>query len=373
VLKSTVVVGGGINGMCIARSLVNRGYQVTLIDQGKLGQATTSNSSRLLHGGLRYLEQGQIKFVWEALEQRSLWLKRYPQHVRVVEKFVPCYRNKGRNRVLVWLGVKLYNMLAGRSALGPVRWWAKSSLAHQIPSLSLDACVGAVSYFDLMMDDQALLTAIRSELDDLGVEIIEDTSVDRLRADGEVVLVGGERLRASVVVNAAGPWASQLLSRSNIRSDYQLEYNRGIHLLIDRPCERACVLQQEDGRIVFALPLKDKTLFGTTETKLLSVDEQRTLDGEILYLKRAFETAFLAPLNDGEIVKVTSGIRPIVKPAIGTELSAASREAVIERTDRVITAFGGKWTSAPQLAEEVASMARNILPLEESKLRAHLS
>lgn len=372
-VKSAIVVGGGINGMCIARALAQASWRVTLIDKSSLGQATSANSSRLLHGGLRYLEYGQIRFVWEALEQRANWLKQYPEHVKVIEKFVPCYKGSGRATWQVWLGVKLYNLLAGRSSLGPSRWWSSSQVALQMPSLKTDQCVGAVSYFDLMMDDQALMSAIRNELVELGVEIREQSSVDVIKSSGRVVLVGGEQLDASLVVNASGPWVSQLLARSNIRSDYQLEYNRGVHLVVDRPCERAAVLQQPDGRIVFALPLKDQTLFGTTEQALIGVEDQRSEKAEIEYLTEAFNRVFSEALKPSEIVNTTSGIRPIVKAASSGQLSAASREAVLEHRDHLINVFGGKWTSAPALAEDVALLAERVCQREHGTLVPHSS
>ena len=352
------VVGGGINGLCIARELALKGNTVTLIERAELGQATSSASSRMLHGGLRYLEHGQLRFVYHALMERSSWLKRYPQHTRVVENFIPIYRNQTRSRWLIGAGVKLYQWLSGRYSLGASRWWSRYQYMTRFPDAKHGDLVGAWSYFDVMMDDQALMTEIISELKTLGVTIKTQCVVSRLSVDGEVELLEGENLHFDKVVNAAGPWASNILRSSGISSRFHLDYVRGSHLIIDRHIAHGVVLQDDAKRVIFALPLKGKTLFGTTEVSQAGPANTGISADEKSYLSQIYNRHFKLALSPDDVVATTSGVRPIVQSGEG--MSKASREAEIEVMGRLCNVFGGKWTSAPSLAIEVTKKVDTI-------------
>jgi glycerol-3-phosphate dehydrogenase len=366
--KNTVtigIVGGGINGLCIARELALKGNVVTLIERTELGQATSSASSRMLHGGLRYLEHGQLKFVYHALMERASWLKRYPQQTRVVENFIPIYRNQTRNRWLIGAGVKLYQWLSGRYSLGASRWWSRYQFLSRFPDAKQADLVGAWSYFDVTMDDQALMVEIISELETLGVTIKTQRTVSRLNAEGEVELANGERLHFDKIVNAAGPWASNILRSSEVSSRFHLDYIRGSHLIIDRPIAHGMVLQDDAKRVIFALPLNRQTLFGTTEVSQAGPANTGISADEKSYLIQIYNRHFKHALNPDEVVTTTSGVRPIVQS--GECMSKASREAEIEVMGRLCTVFGGKWTSAPSLAIEVAKQVTAIPVVSSSE------
>lgn len=352
------IVGGGINGLCIARELALKGNTVTLLERTELGQATSSASSRMLHGGLRYLEHGQLRFVYHALMERASWLKRYPQQTRVVENFIPIYRNQTRNRWIIGAGVKLYQWLSGRYSLGASRWWSRYQFMTRFPDAKQADLVGAWSYFDVMMDDQALMAEIISELETLGVTIKTQYIVKRLSVDGEVELADGERLHFDKIVNAAGPWASNLLRSSEISSRFHLDYIRGSHLIIDRPIAHGVVLQDDAKRVIFAQPLNGQTLFGTTEVSQAGPANTGISADEKSYLNQIYNRHFKHALNPDDVVATTSGVRPIVQS--GECMSKASREAEIEVIGRLCNVFGGKWTSAPSLAIEVAKKVATI-------------
>ena len=360
--RKIAVIGGGINGLCIARELARTGHHVTLIERGQLGQATSSASSRMLHGGLRYLEHGKIRFVYEALLERANWLARYPKHARVVENFIPIYRNQSRGRWLIGAGVKLYQWLSGRYSLGASRWWSRYQFRAQFPDAKQVDLLGAWSYFDVMMDDQGLMSAIEAELRALDVVIRTDCEVSRLSVDGEVELTTGDNLFFDVVVNAAGPWSNELLRKSGIKSQYRLDYVRGSHLIIDRPIPHGVVMQDHAERVVFALPLAGKTLLGTTEVSQASPSNQGISYDEQDYLILLFNRYFSNAIHRDEVATTTSGVRPIVKTDAG--MSKASREAAIEVSGHLCSIFGGKWTSAPTLAKKVAAKVAKIKATE---------
>lgn len=352
------VVGGGINGLCIARELAMKGNDVTLIEGGDFGQATSSASSRMLHGGLRYLEHGQLRFVYHALMERANWIKQYPQQTRVVENFIPIYRSQTRSRWLIGAGVKLYQWLSGRYSLGASRWWSRYQYLSRFPDAKHGDLVGAWSYFDVMMDDQALMAAIIDELKTLGVNLRSQCTVSRLSVDGEVELATGESLHFDKVVNAAGPWASNILRSSGISSRFHLDYIRGSHLIINRRIAHGVVLQDDAKRVIFALPLNGKTLFGTTEVSQAGPTNTGISADERSYLSQIYNRHFNIALSPDEVIATTSGVRPIVQSEEG--MSKASREAEVEVIGRLCNVFGGKWTSAPSLAKDVAKKVASI-------------
>ena len=347
------VVGGGINGIMTALTLSKAGCLVDLYDKGMLGAETSAKSSKLLHGGLRYLETLQLRLVYEGLRCRAKWVEKFPQYTKAVTFYVPIYRGDARSKWFVFAGAKLYQLLAGLRSLGASHLVSCSQMCERFPDLRRDGLLGGVSYADVIMDDQSIIAALRDELLDQGVAIHENSCVQIKDTKGVLVTECGE-IQYSYVVNATGPWAG-----ATIGSFDKLQYVRGSHLLISPiVADDALVLtSREDRRIIFLLPFGELNIFGTTEVLQNSPDNEGVSEAEVQYLTRQFGEYFQGlSLN---IQGAYSGVRPIYDD--NEQFSAASRDCVIEKDERTVTIFGGKWTSSLEIGEKVLRIIRTEL------------
>ncbi|HWQ37877.1 MAG TPA: glycerol-3-phosphate dehydrogenase/oxidase [Burkholderiales bacterium] len=346
-------VGAGINGIMCAWALAEAGHAVTLFERGEPMGETSSRSSKLLHGGLRYLEHGQLALVREGLRERAWWLRSAPQLTRVLEIIVPVFRNSARSRPALKLGLLIYDLFAGRDRLGWHRWLNVAALGARAPELRREGLIGGYRYFDGQMDDRALGLWALHEAQARGVELRERTAVARVDTEGGV-FVAGRRERFDFVVNAAGPWAGKLLAASAIASRHTLDLVRGSHLIVGREVGQGYLLQSpDDGRVCFVLPYQGRTLIGTTEVRQ-SLDEPITVStAERDYLLRVFNAYLRPALQAADVVEAFAGVRPLLGSR-GQPPSAVSREYALERSGRLLTVFGGKWTTARALGRKVA-------------------
>lgn len=311
--------------------------------------ATSRASSKLLHGGLRYLENGQFGLVREALVERNAWLDRAPELAKPIRFLLPVYRQSRRGQWLVAAGLFLYEKFAGKSKLPGVRKFCAAEVLEKNPELRAEGLVGGLEFSDGHMDDLALGLWVADQARARGVQILEGSSVSTLTAQAEIT-TGTRSIQHDRVVNVAGPWAVDLLVRSGLRCPYRLELVRGSHLVLDLVLEKAYLLEvPNEQRIFFVQPWKGKTLVGTTEVRQ-ALDEpiQCSLEEE-RYLLRAFKHYF--PKSQLAVLETFAGVRPLV--ARGAEPSKSSREYVIHREGKLITVLGGKWTTATSLARKI--------------------
>lgn len=350
------VIGGGINGVMSAWALCRQGAEVSLFERGELMNETSAASSRMLHGGIRYLEHGHFSLVREALRERAWWRAQAPHLTTQIPLLIPVYRHGARARWVLGLGVRLYDFLARGSGFPRARWHDAASVRARLPQLASEGLLGAWEYWDGLMDDRALGLWAAQQLAAAGAVIHTGVAVSRVTPQGEVGAFGA-RLTFDCVVNAAGPWAGQLLAQSGVSTRYALTLIRGSHILIDRPLGCGCVLQDPASRrVVFVLPAGAHTLLGTTEVPQSAPQPTAPSAEEIGYLKDAYQRAFSPALAPGEIVQMFAGVRPVVKQH--GHFSSASREALIEVQGRLITVWGGKWTTSRALGEKVARAAK---------------
>lgn len=358
--KSVAVVGGGINGLMASMALAHRGIDVTVFEKGKLLSETSSASSKLLHGGIRYLEHGQIALVRESLKDRAWWLNAASQHCWPLQMIIPIYKGVSRSSCKLWIGAKIYQALAGKYSIGESRWLSKAHVEAIYPELKRKNLEGAIGFFDAMMDDAALGNWVVEQVRNSGVSIKENQLVEQIDLSGHLC-TPGEHHRFDAIVNAAGPWARQILCNSGIATDYDLTLVRGSHLLLDRQLKCGLVFQVPgDARIVFALPHKNQMLLGTTEVKHDQTESAFCTKAEADYLLNVASEYLSVPCTMGEVQTSYAGIRPIVSRA-NQNISSASRESIIECRDRLVTIFGGKWTSSRSLGEQVANKVVKIL------------
>ena len=356
------VVGGGINGAGVAWELARRDYEVVLFEKGICGAATSSATTKMIHGGLRYLEQLRFGLVRESLRERAWLLERIPQLVKPIEILVPLYDDSPRGKTIVRLGLLMYDALAGSARIARHRFLDTQSVLDVAP-LVANGLRGAFSYWDAQVDDYALVrTVVASAIRD-GATIREETRVEEIARedDGWIIRTNhGDAQRFDVVVNAAGPWMNDLLRRNDIDAPYTLSLVRGSHVVLDRRLsDRGLLLQSSsDRRVFFVLPWKETTLVGTTEVlQDEPPDSVHPTDEEIDYLVRRFNRYFRDPIAHDDIASAFAGVRPLVGRA--TNPSAIDRDFRVLRDGNVINVFGGKMTTFMALARKVAMRVDN--------------
>jgi len=351
------VIGAGINGVMSAWALLEHGHEVVLFERTDPMGATSRASTKLLHGGLRYLEHGDFGLVREGLRARAWWLKHAPRHTRTIEIAIPLYRHSRRWRLTLKSGLLLYQWLAGRNGLGGHRWMNTAALARQVPQLRTDGLRGAYVFRDGQMDDHALGSWALQRIVEMGAQVRSHTPVERIDLAGEVVTLSG-RERFGSVVNACGPWAASLLEHSGMDSPHRLDLVRGSHLLVSPRHQLGFLVESpDDGRPCFILPYGEHTLVGTTEVRQGLGEPVECSGDERAYLSRLYSAYFDPGLGADSIVSTFAGIRPLVASK-ESRASAVTRESMIVRQGNTFTIYGGKWTTSRELGLQVAKAIR---------------
>lgn len=349
------IAGGGINGLCCAWVLAEQGHKVSLYERDHLMAATSSASSKLLHGGLRYLENREFRLVREALRERDAWLRRMPQLTQPLRLVLPVYSDSRRSRWVTGTGLFLYDFLAGKSLLPSSAWLSAEELLERDPALKSDGLCGGYEFSDGQMDDHALGLWVAEQAKQSGVIIFEQSPVSSVSIDGEVILSDGQRNNHDRVLNICGPWAESLLEKSGIRSPYKLDLIRGSHLILDEQCPQAYLLEVPgERRIIFVLPWKGKTLVGTTEVRQSLGEPVLCSEEEKTYLLRVVEYYFPKRNSDLKKIESFSGVRPLLRSADNP--SQATREYALHRDKSLVSVFGGKWTTAHALARKISKI-----------------
>ena len=353
------VVGGGINGIMTAWRLAALGHHVELYDRGPLMYETSRASTKLLHGGLRYLEQGELRLVYESLHERTWWTAHAPQLAKPIRLVLPVYRGAGRPRWLLGLGLTLYDVLAGRHSFGRHHWHPHQALLKELPHLRSDNLIGGYTFHDAQMDDYALGRWAASQAHTAGVVIHESTAVTKIGVDGTLTTAHGTH-HYDRIVNVAGPWAKQLLDASGIPAEHTLDLVRGSHIVLpnapDAPLHTGLLVQVPgERRICFILPYQGNILVGTTEVRQPLDTPPHCSDEERRYLLAVYNDYFTDTRTDADILTTFAGVRPLLHSA--TDPTKASREYALERQGHVVTIFGGKWTTSRVLAQKAAALA----------------
>jgi glycerol-3-phosphate dehydrogenase len=344
------IVGGGINGLCCAWRLAELGHRVTLYERGQLMGETSQTSSKLLHGGLRYLENGEFRLVREALRERDAWLGRVPSLAWPLQLTYPIYSDARRSRWTVGLGLFAYDRIAGRTNLPRATWISAKELVLQDPRLNASGLIGGWRFWDGQMDDHALGLWVARRAREAGCTFHENAVVTRVRPNGSLLVDGHERTHERLI-NAAGPWACQLLERSGLSAPVAIDPVRGSHLVLSDPTAHAYLVEvPKERRMAFILPWKGGTLVGTTEVRQ-HLDHPITCDDrEIAYLSSLYKHYLPnAPLR---ITGTFAGVRPLILSA--EDPGRATREYAFHRDGQLLTVIGGKWTTAYALANHVA-------------------
>lgn len=358
-----LVIGGGITGAGIARDAAIRGMRVALVEKGDWASGTSSKSSRLMHGGIRYLEHGDIALVRESVREREVLLRIAPGLVKPLEFTWPVYEGARMQRSKLRLGLTVYDLLAGKRRVRRHRALDNEGVLSLEPELRTAGLKGGASYFDAATDDAGLTRAnVKSAIEHGAVAVnfakVESITQTSGKTDGALVrdMDGSESTRVSArsIVSATGPW--------------QAKGTKGSHIAVPRARvgnhAAITMISPDDGRVMFTLPSGSDTVFGTTDLRTEeSPDDVKASEAEIAYLLRAANFYFPdAKLTPDDVTSKWAGIRPLAAAPPGTSTSSISREHRVSRDSKgVIVVTGGKLTTYRSMAAEVVDRVESVL------------
>ena len=373
------IIGGGATGVGIAVDAVSRGYSVCLLEQSDFGKGTSSRSTKLVHGGVRYLQQGNISLVMEALRERGILRSNAPHLVHDLAFVVPNY---------VWweapfygIGMKVYDMLAGKYGFGKSRLLSKPEVLERIPTLEEEGLRGGVLYYDGQFDDARLLIDLAITADEQGAALLNYAPVVSLSRDADDFVNGlefddlesGNRhgLRARSIVNATGAFSDAIRKIDDPQAEPMIAPSQGVHLVLDRsflPGDAAIMVPRtSDGRVMFAIPWHNHTLLGTTDTPIKEISlEPAPMEQEINFILETASQYLHKPPTRSDVLSVFTGIRPLVRSSGAGNTAALSRDHTIHISKSgLITIAGGKWTTYRRMAADCVDHAATIGKLEE--------
>ena len=372
-----LVIGGGINGAGIARDAALRGLRVALVERGDFGSGTSSRSSRLVHGGVRYLEHGHLRLVFESSRERRTLLRIAPHLVRPLRFTWPVYRGARVPRWKLSAGLFLYDALSVFRNVKNYRGLDAKEVVALEPSVRREDLLGGAEYYDAATDDTRLTLANIAAAEERGSAVVNYASVVRLvkdggRVSGAVVrdMLGDAEItvRATVVVNATGPWTDSIRSLDANETRHAVRATKGVHIAVPR--ERLAthaaltLLSPTDGRVMFALPSTATTIIGTTDTPTdEKPDEVRASPADVEYLLAAANLFFpAAHLTTTDVVAAWAGIRPLIASGFTGDPASASREHRIDQSATgLISISGGKLTTYRAMSAQVVDVVEKAL------------
>lgn len=388
-LWDVLVVGGGATGLGAALEAASRGYRTLLLEGRDFAKATSSRSTKLVHGGVRYLQQGNVKLVLEALRERGRMLRNAPQLAHRRGFIIPAYA--------FWefpfygVGLTLYDVLAGKESLGRSRLLSKSTVQKELPTVKSAGLEGGILYYDGQFDDSRYAIALLRTLFDRGGVALNYSPVTSLLKENDaicgVAAVDNEtqtafECRAKVVINATGIFSDDLRRMDQPTSSKILAVSQGSHLVLPRdflPGDSALMIPRtSDGRVLFAIPWHDRVVVGTTDDPVPQPDyEPRAMSDERAFLIDHIERFLGRRPMPEEILSMWSGQRPLVKHSESESTAAISRDhTILISKSKLVTITGGKWTTYRKMGEDVINRSAALAglasaPSPTAELRLH--
>jgi glycerol-3-phosphate dehydrogenase len=361
-----VVIGGGATGVAIALDASTRGLDVLLVEQSDFGKGTSSRSTKLVHGGVRYLEQGNLTLVRDALRERTLLRQLAPMLVHDLPFFIPC--NGRWQRFYFWVGLKLYDLLAGRSGFGKSHTTTASTIDKLLPTLRPEMHRGGVIYHDGQFDDCRLLIHMARTAANHEASLVNYMAATGLRKDSLGKIQGVELqdhesateyfAPARCVINASGPFSDAVMRLDDPVAEPRLAASQGVHIVLPRsffPGDTALIVPRtSDGRVLFMIPWHDHVVIGTTDTPIeQAVLEPKAQQQEIDFLLNTSAEYLTQAPNIQDVTSIFTGVRPLVKNDRSKRTASLSRDHSISISDSgLVTIRGGKWTTVRKMAED---------------------
>ena len=367
------IIGGGINGAGIARDAAGRGLKVFLAEKNKVGSATSSWSSKLIHGGLRYLENYEFKLVRESLKEREVITKIAPKITKPIPFIIP-HTKKLRSKLLIRLGLFLYDNLVGKTKIPKS---SKINFNKKFTNILQSHYKVGFQYYDVQVDDKKLVEININDAKKLGANVIENRKVinaKRLNEGWEITLDNNELIKSKILINAAGPWINEIVNNViKVNSNKSIRLVRGSHIIIKKLYEEevAFTLQNDDSRIVFVIPYKNEySLIGTTEVDVNTPDKPKISNEEKIYLINTINKHFVKQISQEDIVDTYSGIRPLIEDF--KEATRVTRDYVFDlnlesQNSPLLNIYGGKLTTYRKLSDRVMEELSPYLPNTKTK------
>jgi glycerol-3-phosphate dehydrogenase len=353
-----IIIGAGINGAGIANELANYDKNILVIDKSTIGSGTSSKSSGLIHGGLRYLENYEFKLVRESLKERNYLIKKYPKLVEPTQFFLPIFSFHKRNKWLIKLGLIIYDYLDLKNI-----YKSKSINLNEIkakfPLLKKDKLTGGFLYWDAKTNDKLLTQKVAEEAKKNGVKFIENCKINFIKKEFEFNLQTnlGE-FRTKNLIVSTGPWISEFCDSYKLDYNYTIKKVSGIHIEINKVLSRLpLILQTENNRIFFVIPTDSTTIIGTTErNEIDSIDNVKINKDDVKYLIDLSNFYFNSSIQEKDIIHKWIGVRPLIESS--RNLSKISRDYqldVIRYNNGLyqLNVFGGKLTTFRALSKKV--------------------
>ena len=365
-----LIIGGGINGAGIVRDASGRNLKVCLVEKNTVGSATSSWSTKLIHGGLRYLENYEFRLVRESLKEREV-IKKIASDITTPIPFIIPYQKSLRPKWLIKLGLFLYDNLGGKMTI------PKSStinIKNEFPNILKDQYITGFQYYDLQIDDKKLVELNIKDAEKKGATIIENRQVigaKRNKDAWDIILDDNTLLKTKILINAAGPWINDILTKViKLDSKKSIRLVKGSHIITKSlyKQKRAFTLQNEDNRIIFVIPYQDEySLIGTTETEVFSPENPKIDDSEIEYLINSINKYFIKQISRDDVVSSYSGIRPLIEDF--KEASKVTRDYIFDLNEDnsqapLLNIYGGKLTTYRKLAENVIFTLKKYIAVD---------
>ena len=361
------IIGGGINGAGLARDAAGRGLSVCLADKGEIGGATSSWSTKLIHGGLRYLENYEFKLVRESLKEREIIYKIAKPISKPIPFIIP-YVDKIRPAWLIKMGLFLYDNLGGKTIIPKSN---KLDISKELPNSLKKKYKTGFQYFDVQIDDKKLTKLNIKSAKKYKAKVLEYNKVKKAEINGNewvIHLQKGEKIKSKILINASGPWINETLKKNiKIKSKNKIRLVKGSHIITKKLYNKdvAFTFQNTDKRIIFVIPYKKKfSLIGTTEVEVKSPENKEISKKEIQYLIRSVNNYLEKQISTKDIVDSYSGIRPIIEDF--NQASKVTRDYIFDlniiKKLPLLSIYGGKLTTYRKLAENVLLDLQKFLP-----------
>ena len=377
-----IIIGGGATGLGAAVDAATRGYRTLLVEQSDFAKGTSSRSTKLVHGGVRYLAQGDVALVYEALHERGLLLKNAAHLVHDQEFIIPTYNWKSRLMYLV--GLKFYDLLAGKSGFRKSSWLSADKVVEAIPGLSKKNLMGGVSYSDGQFDDSRLAINLAQTAAEYGGVMLNYVRVNALHKNENGAIEGivaedletgkSYKIKGKTIINATGVFVDDILKMDVPSGKALVRPSQGAHIVLDQSFLKGdtalMIPKTDDGRVLFAVPWHGKVLVGTTDTPLDSHSmEPKPLAEEIEFILKTAGNYLLKKPTHADILSAFAGLRPLAAPGKNTastkEISRSHK--LIVSDSGLITITGGKWTTYRKMAQDTINRAIALGQLQPAK------
>jgi glycerol-3-phosphate dehydrogenase len=377
-----LIIGGGITGAGAARDAALRGYRVVLVEKADFASGTSSKSTKLVHGGLRYLENMEFKLVFEALHERGLLLEQAPHLVRPQPIVFPIYKGDKNGFLKILAGMLLYDTLSGSRGVKRHRMLRSGGVQQELPALRAERLTGAARFYDANTQDARLTLANAQHAHKAGATLLTYTAISGFLRDERGKIVGarvrdelsGEEheIRSRLVLNCTGPWTDKIIQMADPSVPPRLSPSKGVHLVFPRerlPMEEAVyVSAPQDGRPVFIIPWEHVTIIGTTDTFYDgSLDDVAVTEHDVSYLLEVANYAFPeAGLTEQDVRSSWAGLRPLIKdPGAQSEGKTSREHDIWEAPEGLVNIAGGKLTTYRVMAKQLIDVAADKLAERE--------